>query len=585
MKYSQLLLALFLATTLSQAQDFNRSFFDRDWAEVSPCIATTDFGTYFIKNSPASSGNYQNSLLRLNDEGTALGRITLPSGAPQNLQFYDIHQYSDSSLIMFGRVGTRKAPPKDSAFFLMEVDSNLNMLRERYYSAAYVGIIRLVQLPHKELLLTTSHGFSYLDPQWDTIYTFSGLNDSAYAPIQNALYLENDSLLLFDADRELNIYDLSDQTFSGDSLSGSSGSLGLNLPVKFFHQSSGIFGVYDYNANRYTMHSTSDLSYQGSVSIASLLPFFNPGILQYDDGSLLLVNRAGKFAVIDVEKDSLETKTPLYSDPTAPNYNVEADFRKGIVALTIQPDDIVLNPSRQIHVEVLPYVKNNRQDPEGPLDLTIQNLNTKVLGNGAIFDSTGTGTTYRYEIEAQYDLEVKNNGYNILDSVTLLQYGDPGFFEGPLARPTFRGMGLNPGQDTTLSITDTLDMLTPTSTSGTFGLKIFGAVANGKIIQNYNIPAQSQVFIPQLNTPKLAYQETIKVYPNPATERVYIEVPRNDWEVQQIQLLNGSGDILLKTEPSKSNKHEIWVSELPPSVYFIKVQTNQGSRIKRIVKH
>lgn len=75
----------------------------------------------------------------------------------------------------------------------------------------------------------------------------------------------------------------------------------------------------------------------------------------------------------------------------------------------------------------------------------------------------------------------------------------------------------------------------------------------------------------------------LTVYPNPASDRLFIEVPTGMIaEVQTIQLVNISGEVLqqLKTENLRT---EINLSAYAAGMYFIKWQSNSTSQIQRFI--
>ncbi len=69
----------------------------------------------------------------------------------------------------------------------------------------------------------------------------------------------------------------------------------------------------------------------------------------------------------------------------------------------------------------------------------------------------------------------------------------------------------------------------------------------------------------------------IKIYPNPATNILNINVP-TFVDVADLRLLNISGQVVLKTQ-LLSDKNQIQISELPSGVYFLEIE--QGGKIIR----
>lgn len=71
----------------------------------------------------------------------------------------------------------------------------------------------------------------------------------------------------------------------------------------------------------------------------------------------------------------------------------------------------------------------------------------------------------------------------------------------------------------------------------------------------------------------------IKIYPNPANDKIEIETPGQS----EIEILNVQGQII-QTENTINTKATVDVSKLSGGVYFIKVKTNEVITVKKIIK-
>lgn len=74
----------------------------------------------------------------------------------------------------------------------------------------------------------------------------------------------------------------------------------------------------------------------------------------------------------------------------------------------------------------------------------------------------------------------------------------------------------------------------------------------------------------------------IKIYPNPATERLFIEYHPNT--LSKIALFNLSGQKLLESEIHESTNTSIDLTELPKGVYFLKLVSTRGVSFHKIIK-
>jgi hypothetical protein len=75
----------------------------------------------------------------------------------------------------------------------------------------------------------------------------------------------------------------------------------------------------------------------------------------------------------------------------------------------------------------------------------------------------------------------------------------------------------------------------------------------------------------------------LDVFPNPASEFITLTLPAIIQKTTLI-LSDANGEIIRHT-PVHSGTHRIDISALPPSIYFITIQTISGSRSARFIKH
>jgi hypothetical protein len=68
--------------------------------------------------------------------------------------------------------------------------------------------------------------------------------------------------------------------------------------------------------------------------------------------------------------------------------------------------------------------------------------------------------------------------------------------------------------------------------------------------------------------------EQIKVYPNPVSEKVFLEIKNK----AEITLFDVYGREILKTQQKELN-----VSDLPDGIYFLQLQTSDGMLTKKVV--
>ena len=74
-------------------------------------------------------------------------------------------------------------------------------------------------------------------------------------------------------------------------------------------------------------------------------------------------------------------------------------------------------------------------------------------------------------------------------------------------------------------------------------------------------------------------QTTVNVYPNPAKDYIYIDLPEE--KIKSVSLYNVLG-VLLKEQ--KSNAASVDISSLPQGMYLLSIETEEKVITKKIVK-
>jgi len=74
-------------------------------------------------------------------------------------------------------------------------------------------------------------------------------------------------------------------------------------------------------------------------------------------------------------------------------------------------------------------------------------------------------------------------------------------------------------------------------------------------------------------------QNAVKIFPNPAKDNISI---RSDLKIEQLIIYNQMGQLVYQTQPT-DNTLNVDVSDLEHGIYFIRVQTNEGAMLQKIV--
>lgn len=81
----------------------------------------------------------------------------------------------------------------------------------------------------------------------------------------------------------------------------------------------------------------------------------------------------------------------------------------------------------------------------------------------------------------------------------------------------------------------------------------------------------------------LPRESNFHLYPNPATNTITLETKSNWIGESNIRILNSTGSLMLKKSFQTQEKMDIDVSTFSPGMYFVSLQTEYGSEIKKIV--
>jgi hypothetical protein len=84
-----------------------------------------------------------------------------------------------------------------------------------------------------------------------------------------------------------------------------------------------------------------------------------------------------------------------------------------------------------------------------------------------------------------------------------------------------------------------------------------------------------------MNVNENSHNSDVKVYPNPANDKVYIETLA---QTVNIEIYDIFGRRQVTMTPSHQGNVTIDVANLKSGIYFIKVNTNEGNIVKRIIK-
>ncbi len=77
-------------------------------------------------------------------------------------------------------------------------------------------------------------------------------------------------------------------------------------------------------------------------------------------------------------------------------------------------------------------------------------------------------------------------------------------------------------------------------------------------------------------------QDNVKVYPNPATDMLRIEAGT---DIFSIDICDMTGKVVRSVEPNAGYVTTINLSDLANGIYFVKVRSQKGTAVKKVIKH
>ena len=75
----------------------------------------------------------------------------------------------------------------------------------------------------------------------------------------------------------------------------------------------------------------------------------------------------------------------------------------------------------------------------------------------------------------------------------------------------------------------------------------------------------------------------VSLYPNPATDYLYISVEDENIRLEKLSVFNAIGKLVLQIDDIEPQNHEIDISQFPNGSYFIEINTDQGIIGKKVV--
>lgn len=83
----------------------------------------------------------------------------------------------------------------------------------------------------------------------------------------------------------------------------------------------------------------------------------------------------------------------------------------------------------------------------------------------------------------------------------------------------------------------------------------------------------------QQEATKFIAKEQFQIFPNPTTQIVHV-IGKN---ILSIDIINVQGQMIRQQKYPKQDQISLDLGDLPPALYFLKIQTNQGISVEEVV--
>ena len=108
---------------------------------------------------------------------------------------------------------------------------------------------------------------------------------------------------------------------------------------------------------------------------------------------------------------------------------------------------------------------------------------------------------------------------------------------------------------------------------------VVSSLRNGREVKSEAISVKT---LPESTESIADFEASFKVYPNPVNDKLYIET---EVEVEELVVYDVYGRHQVTETPGLQGSSVIDLTNLNSGVYFVKLVTNEGEVVKRIVKN
>lgn len=553
----QLILPFLLLTCIANGQIFNRGEFSTGFEDIS---RQADF-SYVLMNA-SKFGIY-----KLDENGIFVDSVTLQlftsSAIPLPLSQASISQLPDSTMLVYGGYVVGGDVITETGSFVAHFDSDLNLLQSKVFidSVKYFSQNpKLHRFGQNHFALAMHSGLIGFDSNLNQTYfqPWSGSYIRGSVAISNNLVLE--------------VSQTSSNAANASYLHNvSTGAVGTAPQMDGY-----IFDVNDtlfsrINNGTLYLHHKNNLQAFDSTHIATTIGFSHEYVRFQPDVILFAGN--GNYAVVAIDNLQLIKTGLLHTTTDLLRFAGALSYKDSIMVAVTE-----LREGR-FHIESL-----NINKPKAPVvdHVSLNVENTRIEVGGITEQAPSVRTVYSSN---DWKLTIVNFSQDTIDELAIKYYTDINFYCLPyLTTIHKKNLNLKPLDTLIIELDSVGHGNTIFGTDYTSWLNVAVVMANKNIVKSNGwIRGSKTIHNVKIDEYGISQQD-FKVFPNPASDVINLEVPEKFKGTIKIYNLSGK---LLSTDHVENQKPLITpinVINLPPGLYLIHLESQNWSFQKRFVK-
>ncbi len=540
-----LLFSFTFLTFFAQAQVFNRSI-ARGWADNGLLFSNTSNSTYLFTNS---------TIFEFDSTGKTVQTKTLPFKTDRRSSLIRTYKKPNGNILAYGAFTSFCDVVTSSGYYFLEFSPTLSLIDSSFMDMPFLrvaAINRMLKIPNNGYLIYSSSSLVHFSDNYDTLSSTVATNFIYSTPV----YIGNNEILFRAGfvngastnQWEFRKYNLTTKVSTVVNLTkGYSPISATDTTFSLFQDS--VYKMYTYNSATLSLADSVTLNFPSGFVRASRAGGLFQDALAFSDTSNLYAFDINTFAL----KGTYALNNPL---------------GKGL--LNIMGNQVMFVDAKNGYFEV--EVGQLNQAPTIALAaLKVQVENTRMdtsIDNSAPFP--------RINLNTDWKIKITNTTNVVLDSIRLVwkmpnpnrncmnEYPTLVTFKNPLA------VG-----DSFVYTADSIyfTQLTPINNKVTATFEVNAVMANGMVL-NGSL-ASATVTQNTIGLKEQTLLTDVSLYPNPASESVYIKSAQ---VIQSVEIVNLQGQSI-RTEKDINGISQISVEGLAKGIYLVKLKTDDAQSL------